>query len=244
MNTLDVNMCCSSFDLPRGYNQALYDKVSNMITLSGNYVRDNQEKICLSIVSRSNNNVNKMYSVMLNTVDKEINHIEKHCDLKCSCTKGCSACCSQAIFVPTIEGKHIVEAIYKLPVSVQNQIREKTQKVILEATKKNFPTYIDENSDENKLDLEYLSYDLSCPLLGNDGCCLIYESRPTACQRFRNYGNPLDCKGAIAPYSYAFDEYAGGIEMPMEYMIATLQHIRIEPQFAWLPWVISNNLKE
>ncbi len=44
MNTLDVNMCCSSFDLPRGYNQALYDKVSNMITLSGNYVRDNQEK--------------------------------------------------------------------------------------------------------------------------------------------------------------------------------------------------------
>ena len=82
MNTLDVDICYSPFDLPRGYNQTLYDKVSNMITLSGKYVRDNQQRIGLSIVSRSNNNVNKMYRVMLNTVDKEINHIEKHLQRK------------------------------------------------------------------------------------------------------------------------------------------------------------------
>lgn len=49
---------------------------------------------------------------------------------------------------------------------------------------------------------------MPCPLLGEEHSCIIYNDRPTVCQRYRNYGEACKCEGQISNDSYSFPELA------------------------------------
>jgi len=83
------------------------------------------------------------------------------------CGPGCSACCSQRVELLESEITDVVKAIRALPAATRKQVLKKLRR---------------------QARLEFAIQDVEqyrhpCSLLGDDGRCLIYASRPTACRK-------------------------------------------------------------
>lgn len=79
------------------------------------------------------------------------------------CRPGCSDCCNQTFTVSELEGALLREGLATLDAETQADIRERARQWM---------------PDERE----------PCPVLGDDGCCRLYEFRPRVC---RKYGIPL-----------------------------------------------------
>jgi Fe-S-cluster containining protein len=86
---------------------------------------------------------------------------------KIQCRKGCSKCCSQIFRITLLDAWMISRHIKSLPIEQNEQLQQKAK--------------------------QYKQGD-SCPALGNEGECTIYEARPVICRRFGmpiyDYKNP------------------------------------------------------
>ena len=113
-----------------------------------------------------------------------------------ACRQGCSACCRGLFDISLLDAALLQSGVAVLAESVREQvlIRAQTRVVGLQQQWPEFiPPYILNRLPHN--DWQQMPEDdlTPCPLLGADGACLVYESRPLTC---RLHGVPnIDCSG-------------------------------------------------
>ena len=202
---------------PRGHNQEIYDKATKMIEFSGKYVNDNMNNITETICNRMKTSNSKgingpeMYKTLLKGVNREIDRVENYCNMKSSCGKGCAYCCYQAIYVSITEAEFILRAIRNMDIKSIRNIQSQAAYIVQKLENTNIPMRLVDPTKEREINLEFMKLNLRCPLLNENNECMVYETRPIACYAFRNYGNPLDCQGKIAPHTYHFPEFTDTI---------------------------------
>ena len=193
-----------------GFNQETWDKVENMIKVSKAYLERNGEDIAMSVFKnlRTDNNF-EIYKNGIVTYCKEIDKLEKRCNVTPACSNGCSYCCQQVIYLTQIEKEVIKKKLNQLSEEEQEQVREKNNEIMKVVRENNIPLKLDMGS--NKLDTtnkKYMKLKIPRSLLDTDNSCRVYEVRPTSCWIYKNYGHKEDCNGKIAEHSYPFLEYA------------------------------------
>jgi Fe-S-cluster containining protein len=139
----------------------------------------------------------KWYRECIKWATQNIDNVEKYCGARCTCSCGCNFCCKQAIAVSSTEMLMIKKYIFNFDKTTKNSIYKKcvTINKTLSANeltddmlmKKPFEKY------EKLVQEKYFSLNLDCPLLGDNGACLIYEIRPDLCWSYRSYGDPQLC---------------------------------------------------
>ena len=147
----------------------------------------------------------KVYKERMQTGIGIIESLEKAQGLTCVCGKGCSACCCQLITVYPKEAEIAAEYLDSI---VKGSKREKLKKKIsgqidLLASQGITEKAVKEISDRggvNELVLKehYVTLNIPCPLLTEEGHCMIYPVRPVSCWDYRCYGSSEDCKGQIS----------------------------------------------
>lgn len=106
-----------------------------------------------------------------------------------SCHKGCSSCCSVFVDVTFIEAELIRSYIdSKFTQSEQDSILFKIRE-----NAKSAPVSISNKEDVDILDMHYRK-NIPCPLLSQEGACLVYNVRPFTCRTFSVFSNPEECK--------------------------------------------------
>jgi Fe-S-cluster containining protein len=98
------------------------------------------------------------------------------------CFKGCSACCSEPVYVSSAEVEDIVT---HLSDEQKDVIKEKLL-VWIEKTKGIL-------GEKMPAAVKYRALNAVCPFL-KDGLCSIYERRPTSCRAWYATGKPEDCE--------------------------------------------------
>ena len=174
----------------------------------GNYIATNKHEITRTINERAKGDPLKAYEGMLEVYDEVLNRIEDKCEFKSTCKKGCADCCYQAIYVNYLEAKIILDSIDKLYRRQREKIRKVAQENMRIIEENKIPLKLLMVDDETDIQKKYLKLKLPCPLLGEEHSCIIYNDRPTVCQRYRNYGEACKCEGQISNDSYSFPELA------------------------------------
>jgi Fe-S-cluster containining protein len=95
--------------------------------------------------------------------------------------KGCSACCSEPVYLSEAEARYIVESLtdeQKREVAARaSEWLVKVQRLL--------------NVEEPHV-LDWLALRAPCPLL-KDGLCMVYDKRPVSCRIHLAIGDPDDC---------------------------------------------------
>lgn len=125
-----------------------------------------------------------------------------------SCSRGCSACCSEPVYAERREAEHAIEAIKTLPPEEQAAILERL-KAWLEKIRGN-PILKEEQPNV----FEYRKLRLPCPLLNQkNGDCLVYANRPMGCRLHYAVGPRQNCeddeKRRDQTYMYVQDPMLG-----------------------------------
>lgn len=139
--------------------------------------------------------LSKWLSKEIEEVEKQIDLIEEEFEVKCTCEKGCSACCRQLIALSMSECLAIKPYIENL----SKDEREKLKRKVLEQCH-----ILEENNITNKvinttrkeevIQDKYFKLKMSCVFLDEENSCSIYKVRPSLCWSYRNYGDKADCE--------------------------------------------------
>jgi len=140
----------------------------------------------------------------IETFGKVYDQAEAEVGITASCKKGCNACCKHGVLVsqPDVDiildyiDRHYDEPTRKI---IHKKIRDAAEildKEIGEAAKNIFEAKIKYFSREEESKQQYFELQLPCPLLGEEGQCMVYPVRPDACWSYRVYGDPLDCESS------------------------------------------------
>lgn len=140
----------------------------------------------------------KWLSKEIKEIDEKINDIEREHELHAVCKKGCSACCRQCIVVSMAEVLPI--EIYIMNLSGEE--REKLKRTVIHQCEELEEKGINKDSIVKCLNEEasrrlqelYFSLQKPCVFLSDEGCCDIHEIRPTACWKYREYGDVSNCE--------------------------------------------------
>ena len=119
-------------------------------------------------------------------------------NLSIACKKGCSFCCNQSVFVVPYEVFYIMQYMeLNIPADMNDGIREA-------ATIKNNRT--------GKMKMQQLLHNEdACPLLDDEGQCIVYDARPMACRIYlssdvstcrNDFENPDDLNHFPALYEF------------------------------------------
>ncbi|WP_113675830.1 YkgJ family cysteine cluster protein [Vallitalea guaymasensis] len=130
-------------------------------------------------------------------INNQINQIELNNNLKCVCTKGCTACCRQPIAMASSQAIAIKPYVNSLTKSEQDKLYTKIIKTCNQIEDSGIETNINKLTSENAIDnylKEYFSLNICCPMLNDQGECSIYQVRPSVCWSYRAYGDPTDCE--------------------------------------------------
>ena len=194
-----------------GYNQDTWDKVEDLIAVSEQYVSYNFKSLDGEVFKDYNGqNSYEIYLRGIELLNREIDKLERQGNIYCVCSKGCSYCCEQAIYLSCAEQEIISKKLLSMPNEDISRIKDRNNKV-LEIMKLNkIPLTMGATDGEmaEKVNNDFLRLQIRCPLLDDNGNCSIYEVRPTSCWPYRNYGHKIDCKGKIAEHSYPHVEMA------------------------------------
>lgn len=168
--------------------------VDNLILKSGMTAKD--YKFEQEVPRRPNPlMLSKWLSKEIEEVEKQINLLEEEFGLKCTCEKGCAACCRQLIALSMSECLAIKPYIENLP----KDERENLKKRILEQcdilgehgiTNKAINTI----RNEKLLQEQYFKLGMPCVFLDEENNCQIYKVRPSLCWSYRNYGDKAECE--------------------------------------------------
>ncbi len=141
----------------------------------------------------------KWYANEINTVTEQLDILEQNHNTLCTCSKGCVSCCHQLIVITYLEHQIIEFSLNNLPLKERTQIRETTLKQCKFLTEHGYSQNTFSSpympfEEQQKLQEEFFSFKLPCPLLKQDHTCSIYTVRPTLCWSYRNYGSPTECE--------------------------------------------------
>lgn len=139
--------------------------------------------------------LSKWISQEIEEVERQIDLIEKEFDVKCTCRKGCSACCRQLIALSMSECLAIKPYIENLSANEKDKLKNKVleQCGILEKSGiTNSAIAVTRN--EKVLQEQYFKLSTPCIFLDEENSCMIYKVRPSLCWSYRNYGDREACE--------------------------------------------------
>ena len=144
------------------------------------------------------------YQELLSEVDAWFSHCSLAAGTQISCQRGCSACCRGLFDITLLDARLVRQGFDGLPAEVKQQVLLRAQQSIA-GIRTFWPDfdqpYLFNDYPEEEWDLVMPEEDETpCPLLGQDGLCLVYEYRPMTC---RLNGIPMvDSSGEVL-----FDEW-------------------------------------
>lgn len=144
------------------------------------------------------------YQELLSEVDAWFSHCSLAAGTQISCQRGCSACCRGLFDITLLDARLLRQGFDGLPAEVKQQVLLRAQQSIA-GIRTFWPEfdqpYLFNDYPEEEWDLVMPEEDETpCPLLGQDGLCLVYEYRPMTC---RLNGIPMvDSSGEVL-----FDEW-------------------------------------
>lgn len=109
------------------------------------------------------------------------------------CERGCTDCCHALFGLFPVEVAYLREHFAKLDPAVQQEVLKRAEQA--EERLKRFQTLMDEaHGDDPAMQSYALSRErIRCPLLNDQGDCVLYRNRPVTC---RVYGIPTTVNGA------------------------------------------------
>lgn len=133
-----------------------------------------------------------------------IDEVEEATGVKCVCHKGCGGCCKQAIQVLESEMQAIKVKVLSFSKEEKQALYERCIRVLAMIEEKGLDTdfshYYSAKGVSPKLMQfmqDYFALGLDCPLLSEEGSCMIYEVRPGGCWGYRVYDNPEICTSSF-----------------------------------------------
>ena len=150
------------------------------------------------------------YQALLGEVDDWFARCQAYCADQIRCAEGCSACCRGLFDISLLDAFLVQTGFRCLPLQQQATIRSKAE-ARLRQLQSDWPglrhPYLLNNLPD-ELWTEMPEDDQTpCPLLGEDGACLIYEHRPMIC---RTHGLPnIDTSGESFSDLYCSLNFAG-----------------------------------
>lgn len=144
------------------------------------------------------------YRELLNEVDTWFARCSLVAGEQISCQRGCSACCRGLFDITLLDACLLQDGFKRLSPAIKRSVRTSARQKILEVQQhwSDFSApWLMNSYPEEEWDLVMPEEDETpCPLLGTDGLCQVYDSRPMTC---RLNGIPLvDTSGEIL-----FDEW-------------------------------------
>ena len=144
------------------------------------------------------------YQELLSEVDTWFTHCSLATGQQIACQRGCSACCRGLFDITLLDARLLREGFGQLSQDTQQRVITAAEQSIagIRTTWPDFnQPYLFNSYSEEEWELVMPEEDETpCPLLGQDGLCLIYEHRPMTC---RLNGIPMvDVSGEIL-----FDEW-------------------------------------
>ncbi len=157
----------------------------------------------------------KWISNEIRKVTSKLDQVEQETGIHCVCSVGCSACCKQAIQVLPTEAKAIAIYMSQFAPEIKESILEKVEewKNCIEAsgldTDQN-KYYISGTAEKEIYHFmaDYFALNLPCPMLSEEGRCMIYPVRPGGCWSYRVYSSSWECKkGFYVEGGIKYDEW-------------------------------------
>lgn len=106
---------------------------------------------------------------------------------KISCTKGCGACCRQAVPLAEIEAYQLAELVEAMPDARRDKIEKRFETAWHHFSEIGWFERLDNCAvapeTREKVVLEYFYEGIACPFL-EDESCSIHESRPLVCREY------------------------------------------------------------
>jgi Fe-S-cluster containining protein len=148
-----------------------------------------------------------------------------------ACTRGCSACCRGLFDITLLDACLLRDGFDRLPIKLQENARDRACQQLVGISETVWPDFSSpwllNSYPEDEWELAMPDEDETpCSLLGKDGLCLVYDSRPMTC---RLHGAPLiDVSGEIL-----FDEWC------------SLNFLSVDPlQLSELRWHFNDIFKQ
>jgi len=143
-------------------------------------------------VSSSFETILEKYCELLKSVDHWFARSAKSAGDAVLCGKGCSSCCRGMFDITLLDAFILRQGFDRLAHSVQEKVRARVA-AQLESLRLSWPEIsppyiINVLPEEGLYRLMPEEDPTPCPLLGDDGLCLVYENRPMTC---RLHGIPL-----------------------------------------------------
>ncbi len=170
------------------------DKFDEILWQSGMTAKD--YKFEQEVPNRPNPlKLSKWLAQEIEEVTEQIDKIENEIGMKCSCEKGCSACCNQLIAMSISECSAIQPYIKSFSKEKLEELKRKVLEQCDILEKNNLTNKeINKIRNEKKLQKQYFDLNISCVFLDEENLCSIYRVRPSLCWSYRNYGDKADCE--------------------------------------------------
>ncbi len=130
--------------------------------------------------------------------NEQLNLVEQHLDMTCTCGKGCDHCCHQLVVASRQEIAVLAHALKAWKPKKLEKFMVRLQSacdVLIQAGYPKNGVITSNQMYEDLMDL-HPTFHLPCPLLSKKGACLVHPVRPTLCWMYRNYGDPAGCQGS------------------------------------------------
>jgi Fe-S-cluster containining protein len=148
------------------------------------------------IQSREIQKIVRQYQALLATVDAWFDRCRAACDSRIRCAAGCSACCRGLFDITLLDACLLQVGFSRLPAARQAAVRAKAEarlgQLRADWPDLHHPYLLNHLPDELWTEMPE-DDETPCPLLGEDGACLVYAHRPMIC---RTHGLPnIDISG-------------------------------------------------
>lgn len=146
--------------------------------------------------SSNKNDLLLWYSNEIIGATNSITNLENKCKIKNCCSKGCSSCCKQSIYISPAEFHILKHKLKNLDTISQIKLKNKAHEVCSKIDQNKIPLSTNKPisySDQAIINNEYYKLNIPCILLDNN-LCSIYEIRPVVCWSYRNYRRKKDCQ--------------------------------------------------
>jgi Fe-S-cluster containining protein len=119
-------------------------------------------------------------------LDKWMRSVQKLYADQMQCKSGCAQCCRGLFDLSLPDAMRVAQAFNALPQDIKSTVKKASseieKKIALEGKELKPPFFLNNLSQDRIDQLAESGYDVNCPLLDNNDCCLIYKHRPIACR--------------------------------------------------------------
>lgn len=179
-----------------------------------------------------------------------IDEAEEETGVKCVCQKGCSGCCKQAIQVLSSEAQAIKIKLMAFTKEEKQVIYEKVVHILKAIERRGLDTdfshYYSQGCVSPQLMQfmqDYFELGISCPLLSEEGNCMIYEVRPGGCWGYRVYDTPEMCTESFYNINgINFENWEEYLLKVLYRKRGTVEELKLLPY--WLFDILEGQIKE